>query len=347
MTLRVRAVKSITASLSITALLWVTGLAGFAATSAGQGALPEQPLIDSATSSPVRLVDGSGTFRSLTVSGDRSTASRTILEYVPPVTDPNALPVLYLLHGLPGSAASLCTPTLAKVLLSAFRAGAAPFLLACPDGNPAGADDPEWADSADGASKLESFVTTTAIAAVEGPHLRDRGSRAIAGFSMGGFAAASIALRHPDRYGQVVSLAGYFHLDDPDHVFGTDAGSQAAHDPTALLRVAARFRWYLGEAANDTDALTAHDSERYSVLLRRSRASVTLAVTPGGHSGSWVNQQLPAVARFLSAGWAPPGAEVTGAGTSGAEVTGMSATDGAWTERCGGRAGRLQIPCGA
>jgi len=315
-----RAVKSITASLSITALVWVTGLAWFAAASAGLGALPEQPL-------------------STTVSGDRSTASRTILEYVPPVTDPNALPVLYLLHGLPGSAAGLCTPALGNILLSAFRAGAAPFLLACPDGNPASTDDPEWADSADGSSKLESFVTSTAITAVEGSHLRDRGSRAIAGFSMGGFAAASIALRHPDRYGQVVSLAGYFHLDDPDHVFGNDASTQAAHDPTALLPVASHFRWYLGEAANDSDELTAHDSERYAALLQGSKAPITLAVTPGGHTGSWVNQQLPAVAGFLSAGWAAAGAERTGARPS--------VTDGAWTARCGGRAERLQIPCGA
>jgi S-formylglutathione hydrolase FrmB len=260
-------------------------------------------------SSPARLIQGSGTWKTLTmpVTGDPSTTSRTIAEYVPPVADPMELPVLYLLHGLPGSAASLCTPTLGDVLLAAFRAGAAPFLLACPDGNPASAADPEWADSADGGSKLESFVTTTAIAAVEGSDIRGSGSRAIAGFSMGGFAAASIALRHPDRYGQVVSLAGYFHLDDPDHVFGKDSSTQAAHDPTALLTVASRLRWYLGEAAGDADPLTAHDSERYSALLERRSASVTLAVTPGGHSGDWVNQQLPAVARFLTAGWTPLG----------------------------------------
>jgi len=259
---------------------------------------------------PARLIDGSGTWKTLNlpVTGDPATTSRTILEYVPPVVDPTVLPVLYLLHGLPGSAAGLCTRTLGDVLLAAFRAGAAPFLLACPDGNPASAADPEWADAADGGSKLESFVTTTAIAAVEGPYLRGSGSRAIAGFSMGGFAAASIALRHPDRYGQVVSLAGYFHLDDPDHVFGEDTSIQAAHDPTALLAVATRLRWYLGEAADDADPLTARDSERYSALLQRRSASVTLAVTPGGHSGTWVNQQVPAVARFLTAGWAPPGA---------------------------------------
>jgi S-formylglutathione hydrolase FrmB len=234
----------------LAALLSVAALAGCTAVPSGGPAQlhPPGPPGPATASSPARLIDGSGQWKSVStpVSGDPATASRQIVEYVPPVADPRALPVVYLLHGLPGSAAELCTPTLGEVLLAAFRAGAAPFLLACPDGNPATETDPEWADAAGGGSRLESFVTTAAITVVEGSALRNSGSRAIAGFSMGGFAAASIALRHPDRYGQVVSLAGYFHLDDPDHVFGNDASSQAAHDPTALLRIAGRLRWYLG-----------------------------------------------------------------------------------------------------
>jgi S-formylglutathione hydrolase FrmB len=36
---------------------------------------------------------------------------------------------------------------------------------------------------------------------------------------MGGYGATNLALRHPDLFGQLVSVAGYHHVDDPDGVF--------------------------------------------------------------------------------------------------------------------------------
>jgi S-formylglutathione hydrolase FrmB len=252
-----------------------------------------------------RVLAGSGAWRNVQVrvSGDATTAARSVAIFTPPVANPAALPVMYFLHGLPGGASDLCNPGSAAALLAAFRAGAQPFVLACPDGNPAGDSDSEWADSADGRTKLESFVTGSAITAVEGSDLRPRGMRALAGFSMGGFGAAAVALRHPELYSQVVSLAGYFHLDDPDKVFGTTKATQDDHDPTALVSHSAGYRWFLAEADADALALTAHDAERYSALLEKAGATVQLVRTQGSHAAGWAINQLPAAARFLSRGW--------------------------------------------
>ena len=98
--------------------------------------------------------------------------------------------------------------------------GYPPFVLAAPDGNGLSHRDTEWANAVDGTDQFETFVTGNVIRAVEGSHLRDRTRRAIAGFSMGGYGAVNLALRHPDLYGEVVPIAGYFHVDDPSGVFG-------------------------------------------------------------------------------------------------------------------------------
>jgi S-formylglutathione hydrolase FrmB len=112
-----------------------------------------------------------------------------------------------------------------------------------------------------------------------------------------------VALRHPELYSQVVSLAGYFHLDDPDKVFGTSKSSQDDHDPTALVSQAGDLRWFLAEAEQDDESLTAHDAERYTVLLEKAGATVELVRTAGPHAAGWAINQLPSAARFLASGW--------------------------------------------
>ncbi|UQX88324.1 esterase family protein [Jatrophihabitans telluris] len=248
---------------------------------------------------------GPGALRSIVarVAGESSTTRRRIEVFTPDVADPAALPVFYFLHGLPGNANNLCTAASAAELTTEFRHGTAPFILACPDGNPTANGDAEWADSADGRDKLETFVTVTAVRAVEGAHPRSRGMRAIGGFSMGAFAAASIALRHQGLYAQVASLAGYFRLDDPDSVFGTSQADQDAHDPSALVDRAASLRWYLAEAAEDTDPLTARAADQYGVLLAKVGAPYKLVRTPGAHNGQWAIATLSDVATYLGRGW--------------------------------------------
>jgi len=233
------------------------------------------------------------------VTGDH----REVRVYTPAVARPDQLPVVYLLHGEPGGASDLCNPSAGDSLAAAFSSGVQPFVVACPDGNDDDFDDTEWADSVDGRSQVETFVTGPLIAAVEGAHPRPRGLRAIGGFSMGGFGAAMLALRHPNLYGQVVTLAGYFTIDDPDGIFGEDPAVESAYNPTDLVALAPRMRWLLIEATEDDLDLTAHASEPYAALLREHGATVDLRRSPGAHEVEWADAQLPAVAMFLAAGW--------------------------------------------
>ena len=57
--------------------------------------------------------------------------------------------------------------------------------------------------------------------------MRDAAHRAIAGFSMGGYGAMNIAMQNPGVFGQVVSIAGYFVVNDLSGMFGGPAGHRS------------------------------------------------------------------------------------------------------------------------
>ena len=114
--------------------------------------------------------------------------------YRPAVPDSAELPVLYFLHGYPGSASDVFDAALPRLIDRLVAEGYPPFVLAAPDGNGPSHRDTEWANAVDGTDQFETFVTGNVIRAVEGSHLRDRTRRAIAGFSMGGYGAVNLAL---------------------------------------------------------------------------------------------------------------------------------------------------------
>jgi S-formylglutathione hydrolase FrmB len=225
------------------------------------------------------------------------------------VADSADLPVVYYLHGLPGSETNLADETnLVSRLDAAFTSGRlAPFVVAAPDGTVPGVDDPEWADSADGRVRLESFITGPLTLAVEGSHPRTRGQRAIAGFSMGGFGAMNIALRHPDLYGQVVTLAGYFDVDDPSGVFGGDPAVEAANSPDHRVAAARHLRVMLADGVDDDEPVTRGETQRFAGLLDGAGIPATVDLRPGGHDYQFVESEFPRIAKFLEEGWTPGG----------------------------------------
>ena len=249
---------------------------------------------------------GAGSLRELRLrSPDSSHTLRTVYAYRPGgVRDSAKLPVLYLLHGLPGSPADIWTKFDGKALLDAeFARGAAPYEVVTLDGRGGKHSDTEWADSADGADKVESFVLNVAIPAVESAHRRDACHRAIAGFSMGGYGAMNLAQRHPDVFGQVASVDGYFHLDDPDEVFGNDTSLQKANSPDQQAPRFKGLRVFLLEAGQENLTLVKGEASRMAKLLIAEKIPVQLAYAPGTHNGEYAIAQEPEVSAFLQAGW--------------------------------------------
>jgi S-formylglutathione hydrolase FrmB len=214
------------------------------------------------------------------------------------------LPVVYMLHGWPGTPQGLIAGV-RSALLTGFANGAAPFIAVFPDGNAITHADSEWADSSDGRAKIETWLTTSVIQTVEGENLRTRDDRAIMGFSMGGYGAAIIGLHHPELFGQVVTLAGYFQIDDLTNAFGTGPSSAkklAYQTPASFLKVASKDRWFLGKSSQDYTVLIRGQASSWGRRLKSVKASYTLSNAAGGHSYVFVANEIPQVLKWFK--WA-------------------------------------------
>ena len=256
---------------------------------AGRGAAPK-------ASKAVEVLD--------VASPELGTPPRQVWVWRPRVPERRSLPVLYFLHGVPGTAADpFRDGGLAAALDRYVRGGGMPFVVASPDGNSPARADTEWADSADGRSKLETFLVRDVIPAVEGRHLRDRAHRAIAGFSMGGYGAANLAVRHPELFAQAVPVAGYFHIDDPSGVFGDDHALRAANSPDAHVAAARQLHLLLLGDDHDDEPAVQGEALRFKGLLDAARVPAQLHIAPGSHDWTYVATQYPEMFSFLATYW--------------------------------------------
>lgn len=177
--------------------------------------------------------------------------------YLPPNydEDPDArFPVLYWLHG--SGAGIMGIPPLCNLWNNAIVAeNIPPMIVVFPNGLPTGM----WCDSKDGTTPMESILIEDLIPHVDANYqtIPQREGRLIEGFSMGGYGAARLGLKHADLFvGFSLMGAGPlqtdFLIDDPtlptpiaqreiifEQVYGSDAAYFEAQSP-----------WFLaGEAA--------------------------------------------------------------------------------------------------
>ncbi|HVB27719.1 MAG TPA: alpha/beta hydrolase-fold protein [Mycobacteriales bacterium] len=233
-------------------------------------------------------------------TGEPATPTRTVVVYRPAVPDRASLPIVYLLHGLPGNPTSAVVDPGFREQVDTWTARGRPFVVVAPDGNAANVADTEWGDDVHGRVQLQSWVLHTVIPIVEGAHRRPARLRAIAGFSMGAFGAMDYYLRHREVWGQVVALAGYWGLEDPDKIFGTTAATQRPWEPLVLAPAhGAGGRVLLVGSCRDTDAVML-------AALRRAGANVVYWNRRGGHTWLLVRNNLPEILGWLFAGWRSP-----------------------------------------
>lgn len=233
-----------------------------------------------------------------------SGADRSVRVWRPNVPDAAAaLPVVYFLHGNPGSPGDLDVAAVANQLGHFTYGGGTPFVIAAPDGNGARRDDTEWANATDGADQEETFLLRDVLPAVEGRHPRDATHRAIVGFSMGGYGAANLGLRHPRVFGQIVSIAGYYHVDDPQGVFGGDVHAISANSPDQHPAAARGHRVLLLDGEQEDQSLILGETARFAGLLHAAGVPAAVQYAPGKHDWAFVGDEFRLVARFLAEGW--------------------------------------------
>ena len=239
-----------------------------------------------------------GSLQVLTLpAGEHATPTRKVFVYRPPGPDSARYPVIYLLHGLPGTAGSALHVSGARGDADLWAAtGHTPVVIAVPEGQSNAVEDTEWGDDVRGRFHLESWVLHTVVPAVEGRYRRPAGRRAVIGFSMGAFGAMDYALRHRDVFGQVAALGGYWQLEDPDGVFGASPATRDPWRPLLLARRARGGRFLVVSSCHSKDAPMVD-------ALRRNGGSVTHLRLVGGHTWLLVRDNFPTLLAWLGAGW--------------------------------------------
>jgi enterochelin esterase-like enzyme len=258
--------------------------------------LYEVPALSGSTArgpAPEHGVVQQGAYTSAALGGER----RPYSIYLPPSYDvfpDRRYPVLYLLHGSPGDHTNWFDAAHAATTADAlFAAGVIrETILVAPDGNGAIYRVSAWANSYDKRQDMEDAVVSDLVAYIDSQYrtLADSAHRAIGGLSEGGYAAANIALHHPDVFGVAVPLSGYFVADN-NPVFGpgpATAPYRARNSPALYVQTpegksaARRVAFVIGVGTGDGAFYKA--TLGFVAQLHALGASIEYLEVSGGHS---------------------------------------------------------------
>jgi enterochelin esterase-like enzyme len=253
-----------------------------------------------------------GTVSVLQIRGPSDKRAHPVWVWRPPGPDSATIGVVYFLHGDPGEASDPFSEGLANALNTRLREGYPPFVFASVDGNGEHHADSEWANSADGTDLVMDRLADAAIPAVEGSHMRNAAHRAIAGFSMGGYGAMNVAMQNPGVFGQVVSLAGYFVVNDLSGMFGGTPSVIARNTPSDHPWEARGMQVLLDEDASDPEPLIRGQAAWMGGLLRKYGVPVTVQIQPGGHDWTYAMGALEYSFTFLTDNWRQQAADGAG-----------------------------------
>jgi enterochelin esterase-like enzyme len=225
---------------------------------------------------------------------------RSFLVYLPPsygdtATPERRYPTLYLLHGSPGSEYDWIRG--GKAVQSAdtlIGHGKIPELIMIfPDGNGRSGETSEWGNSFDQKQLMENFVALDLVRFIDQKYrtIPTSGYRAIGGFSMGGFGAMNIAVHHPDIFGSVISLAGYYTAEGS--IWGQNTAYMQANSPALILPTnprAWKLRIFLGAATKDQPYYA--DTQQFILELKALHLNYTFDLENGYHTWSVWEAQL-------------------------------------------------------
>lgn len=225
-------------------------------------------------------------------------------------------PVLYLLHGASDNfRAWQQKGHVQSIADQQIRAGfSLPLIIVMPDArgvepnnmgkNMGYFDQPDWA--------YEEHFFGEFVPHIEKAYRikKEKGSRAVAGLSMGGGGTVVYAMRHPEMFSSACPMSGlvgaFGERGDALGGLWRQAADNAPVEilenaPEERLREIASVRWYID--CGDDDFLLDGNIELFQ-NMRDKKIPVQFRVRDGGHTWDYWQESLRAILKFISIGFA-------------------------------------------
>lgn len=238
---------------------------------------------------------------------------------LPPAYDADKtrrFPVLYYLHGLGDNEQMFLRSGGWSMIQDLWdRHDLGEFIIVTP-----AAGSSFYVNSRDGQYRYEDFLLQEFLPFIEGRYrIRTaRGSRGIAGISMGGYGALRLAFRRPDLFGSVATHSAAIVAELPAvdtgsnargrlrlfaNVFGSpvDRGFWNRNNPLALARTAvlSGLKIYVDCGSQDDYGFDSGAQALHNLLVSR-KVTHEFHLYPGGHNWLYVAEHLPASLVFES-----------------------------------------------
>ena len=214
-------------------------------------------------------------------------------------------PVIYLLHGWPGSEGNW--PGMGRATVTAdlliVRGRIPPVLLVFPNGNGKGfLGRSLYVDSYDGSSRMEAFLTHRLVPWVDSTFrtIRSPESRGVVGLSDGGTAAINLVLQHPDLFSACGSHSADLRLErgmgtggvvgpEPGATKLLEAHSPLVYAPSVLPHLDPPVI-YFDCGADDESA---SENREFDAMLTRMGIAHSYHEYPGTHDWKYWRTHLP------------------------------------------------------
>jgi len=240
---------------------------------------------------------------------------RNILVYLPPgyAAARKRYPILYLLHGRYGSEIDWLLKGKVHLTLDSMilQGEVVPMIVAMPNDGlyDTGTFYMDWYD---GTGQFERYFLNEVVREVETAFrtASTRSGRAIAGLSMGGYGALTLALRHPRTFCAAASLSGVTMPISPKlwgawarRVFGPLRGDGAKYrkqrDPRYLVTLPATGSVRLHLNCGRSDFLLQQNRKFHRLLQRIGRQHEYMEF-PGSHNWKYWSRHVREVLLFVS-----------------------------------------------
>jgi len=269
--------------------------------------------------SHLRTAQQQGYLMRLMVTGQRSHLTRVVYVYLPPQYFQPAyrayrFPAIELIHGQPGVPQDWITVVGVTRAYDRLLAGrlAKPAVLVMPDANGGDRISLQCLNQVGGPQDLTYLAADLPAQIARLLRVAPPGRAwGVAGYSEGGFCAANMALRYPQRYGAAGVLSGYFAPLDNQLAgsgvmvspFGGDDRLREQNTPSdELLTLPAATvlpRFWLGAGAADSQDVAS--AESFWQELQPRQPGAPLILTPGsGHTMTTWRAQVPSMLSWMT-----------------------------------------------